>query len=152
MALADITLVLEYIPFLAYTQLIGKPGGWGWAAYLWFHSNFSVVIHNVSVWLTLTVAVWRFIMIKYHTWVPVYCTMERCHLVMLSAYGKWNSSCVKIHLSSVQKWQNWHHACEGWGVWIKNTTKSGYPPDYHFLKVVDSASNVVIPISTFNYI
>ena len=112
MALADITLVLEYIPFLAYTQLIGKPGGWGWAAYLWFHSNFSVVIHNVSVWLTLTVAVWRFIMIKYHTWVPVYCTMERCHLVMLSAYGKWNSFCVKIHLSSVQKWQNWHHACE----------------------------------------
>ena len=113
MALADITLVLEYIPFLAYTQLIGKPGGWGWAAYLWFHSNFSVVIHNVSVWLTLTVAVWRFIMIKYHTWVPVYCTMERCHLVMLSAYGKWNSFCIKIHLSSVQKWQNWHHACEG---------------------------------------
>ena len=88
MALADITLVLEYIPFLAYSQLIGRPAGWGWAAYLWFHSNFSVVIHNVSVWLTLTVAVWRFIMIKYHTWVPVYCTMERCHLVMLSAYGK----------------------------------------------------------------
>ena len=121
MALADITLVLEYIPFLAYTQLIGKPGGWGWAAYLWFHSNFSVVIHNVSVWLTLTVAVWRFIMIKYHTWVPVYCTMERCHLVMLSAYGKWNSFCVKIHLRSVQKWQNWHHACVCvWGGGILN--------------------------------
>ena len=90
MAVADITLTLEYLPFLFHISLLpSQEHSWGWAAYLWFHSNFSVVIHNVSVWLTLTVAVWRFIMIKYHTLVPVYCTMERCHFVLLSAYGKY---------------------------------------------------------------
>ena len=92
MAVADLSLILEYLPFLIHGDLWPSDSqqltSWGWAAYLWFHSNFSVVIHNVSIWLTLTVAVWRFIMIRYHTLVPVYCTMERCHFVLLSAYGK----------------------------------------------------------------
>jgi thyrotropin-releasing hormone receptor len=94
MAVADITLIVEYLPFVVHRDLWpwlpqdeSQEFSWGWAAYFWFHTNFSIVIHNVSIWLTLTVAVWRFIMIKYHTLVPVYCTMERCHYVLLSAYG-----------------------------------------------------------------
>jgi hypothetical protein len=43
--------------------------------------------------LTLTVAVWRFIMIRYHTLASTYCTMTRCHLLILLAYGN-----PKIHL------------------------------------------------------
>ena len=61
---------------------------WSWTAFVWFHSNFSVVIHNVSVWLTLSLAVWRFIMIKFHAKAPVYCTMARCKMVILCAYGE----------------------------------------------------------------
>ena len=38
--------------------------------------------------LTLTVAVWRFIMIRYHTIAPTLCTFYRCHLLILSAYGE----------------------------------------------------------------
>ena len=34
------------------------------AAVVWFHANFSIVIHTVSIWLTLCLAVWRFIMIR----------------------------------------------------------------------------------------
>lgn len=91
MAVADITLILDYLPFVVHIDLwpsndIEEQFSWGWSAYLWFHVNFSIVIHNVSIWLTLTVAVWRFIMIRYHTLVPVYCTMTRCHLLLLSAY------------------------------------------------------------------
>ena len=98
MAVADITLIIEYLPFLFHQELfpsedVSQQYSWGWAAYMWFHANFSIVIHNVSIWLTLTVAVWRFIMIKYHTLVPIYCTMSRCHLVLLSAYGKYFVLC-----------------------------------------------------------
>ena len=101
MAVADIALIIEYLPFLVYTSFLPtKELSWGWAVYMWFHSNFSVVIHNVSVWLTLTVAVWRFIMVKYHTLVPVYCTMERCHWVLFSAYGK--SGNIKKYLRIVE--------------------------------------------------
>ena len=95
MAVADIMLIVEYIPFLMkedfmkYLDAIPEKNfSWGWAVYYLFHSNFSVVIHNIVIWLTLTVAVWRFIMIKYLTYVPVLCTMDRCHWVLFSAYGK----------------------------------------------------------------
>ena len=98
MAVADLLLEAEYFPFILYRSL--SPGWdeeqrytWGWSAYMAFHANFSVIIHNVSIWLTLSVAVWRFIMIKYHTLVPVYCTMFRCHLLLLSAYGKSSVCC-----------------------------------------------------------
>ena len=112
MAVADITLIIEYLPFLFHQELMPSADkfqqySWGWAAYLWFHSNFSIVIHNVSIWLTLTVAVWRFIMIKYHTLVPTYCTMSRCHLVLLSAYGKYMYSFIIPNVSgqdTVQKY------------------------------------------------
>lgn len=62
-------VMLEYIPFTVHMnlwkdRLMEDRYSWSWAAFVWFHSNFSVVIHNVSVWLTLSLAVWRFIMIR----------------------------------------------------------------------------------------
>ena len=30
-----------------------------WAVFMFFHINFTVTIHNVSIFLTLTLAVWR---------------------------------------------------------------------------------------------
>ena len=36
----------------------------GWGYFMLFHSHFSNFIHTVSIWLTLSLAIWRFIMIK----------------------------------------------------------------------------------------
>ena len=96
MALADILLDIEYVPFILYTHfphLIGldnswEKNSWGWAVYMIFHAHFSVIIHNVSIWLTLSVAIWRFIMIRFVHLVPVYCTTRRCHILLFSAYGE----------------------------------------------------------------
>ena len=96
MALADILLDIEYVPFILYMSfphLISidnawEKNSWGWSAYMIFHAHFSVIIHNVSIWLTLSVAIWRFIMIRFHHLVPVYCTIRRCHILLFSAYGK----------------------------------------------------------------
>ena len=87
-------VMLDYIPFCIHLYL--WPEGrtqeelysWSWSAVIWFHVNFSIVIHTVSVWLTLSLAVWRFIMIQFHTLAPIYCTMFRCNLVLVSAYSK----------------------------------------------------------------
>ena len=99
MALADILLDIEYVPFILYTSfphLISldnswEKKSWGWAVYMIFHAHFSVIIHNVSIWLTLSVAIWRFIMIRFHHLVPVYCTIRRCHILLFSAYGKFDT-------------------------------------------------------------
>lgn len=93
-AVADMLVMVEYIPFTIHMNLwtSGREPeeqySWNWAALLWFHVNFSIVIHAVSIFLTLTLAVWRFIMIRFHTLAPIYCTMERCKIVILCAYGK----------------------------------------------------------------
>lgn len=56
MAVADILLILEYIPYVTHRDLwiegrtIEEQFSYGWSAYMWFHANFSVVIHNVSIW------------------------------------------------------------------------------------------------------
>ena len=39
-----------------------------------FHVNFSLMIHTVSIWLTLSLAIWRYIMIKYHSLAQVIIT------------------------------------------------------------------------------
>ena len=30
-----------------------------WAVFLLFHANFTIMIHSVSIWLTLSLAIWR---------------------------------------------------------------------------------------------
>lgn len=114
-AVADMLVMIEYIPLTVHLNLWtsgrseAEQFSWSWAAFVWFHVNFSNVIHNVSVGLTLSLAVWRFIMIRltsllsasrgtfdyslallsrFHTLAPIYCTMTRCKILLLCAYGK----------------------------------------------------------------
>lgn len=45
--------------------IIAKPDfRFWWTVYLLFHSNFSQVLHTISISLTVTLAVWRYIAIK----------------------------------------------------------------------------------------
>jgi hypothetical protein len=30
-----------------------------WGVFMWLHVNFSIIIHTVSIWLTLSLAIWR---------------------------------------------------------------------------------------------
>ena len=36
----------------------------GWGIFMLFHTNFTLMIHTVAIWLTLSLAIWRFIMIN----------------------------------------------------------------------------------------
>ena len=55
-----------------------------------FHINFTVMINNVSVFLTLALAVWRLIMIKFHSFAAEFCTVHRCRNLLFLAYGEFN--------------------------------------------------------------
>lgn len=56
MAVADLLVIVEYIPYVTHHDLwtegreIEEQFSYAWSAYMWFHANFSVVIHNVSIW------------------------------------------------------------------------------------------------------
>ncbi len=68
-AIADMLVMIEYIPFTVHMYLwtdrsAEERFNYDWTAFVLFHANFSIVIHAVSIWLTLCLAVWRFIMIR----------------------------------------------------------------------------------------
>lgn len=71
LAVADMFVMMEYIPFSCYMYLI-FPGqqefAYSWAVYLMFHMHFTQILHTISILLTVTLAVWRYIAIK---WVSI---------------------------------------------------------------------------------
>ena len=114
-AFADCLVMIEYIPFTIHmyllqdwdrdqeekvkhfvNQLIQKyrmishliQFSLAWSYFLLFHSNFSIMIHTVSIWLTLSLAIWRFVMIKLHSLAIEVCTIPKCRKLLIFAYCK----------------------------------------------------------------
>lgn len=89
LAVADMFVMVEYIPF-AYLYSIFLPKQrefpYSLAVYMLFHSNFAQVLHTISMCLTLTLAIWRYIVIKYPERSQILCTHYRCTLSICASY------------------------------------------------------------------
>jgi len=92
-AVADCLVMVEYIPFTIHMYLLKnwdraqeEEFSLAWGYFLLFHTNFSIMIHTVSIWLTLSLAIWRFIMIKFSTLAVTLCTLSRCRAVLVLGY------------------------------------------------------------------
>ncbi|KAG5677483.1 hypothetical protein PVAND_007241 [Polypedilum vanderplanki] len=68
LAVCDMFVMIEYIPY-TYHQYIKMKGEtdntYSWVFYLEFHSRYSQILHTVSILLTVTLAIWRYIAIKH---------------------------------------------------------------------------------------
>ncbi|KAJ6644548.1 G-protein coupled receptor dmsr-1 [Pseudolycoriella hygida] len=67
LAVADMFVMIEYIPF-SYFHYISPEGhryAYTWATFLLFHMNFTQILHTISISLTVTLAVWRYVAIKH---------------------------------------------------------------------------------------
>ncbi|XP_043505672.1 G-protein coupled receptor dmsr-1 isoform X2 [Polistes fuscatus] len=95
LAFADMLVMLEYIPFAVYIYFVlpkRQIFPYGWAVFVLFHMHFTQVIHTISIALTLTLAVWRYIALRNspgakfnpmflqynHAW----CTPTRCKIAL----------------------------------------------------------------------
>ena len=47
------------------------------------------MIHLSAVWLTLSLAIWRFIMIKFPAMALTLCTTTRCNIVLILAFSQY---------------------------------------------------------------
>ncbi|XP_030375135.1 probable G-protein coupled receptor 139 [Scaptodrosophila lebanonensis] len=69
LAVADMFVMLEYIPFTCYQYIYMKPGekdfSYGWAVYVLVHMHFTQILHTISIGLTVTLAVWRYVAIRH---------------------------------------------------------------------------------------
>ncbi|KAF8782900.1 Sex peptide receptor like protein [Argiope bruennichi] len=70
LAVADMMVMISYVPFSLHnyvrTGLEEKEKfTFGWALFTLFHAHFTVVNHTIATWLTVTVAIWRFMAVCY---------------------------------------------------------------------------------------
>ncbi|KAI8127233.1 hypothetical protein FF38_03175 [Lucilia cuprina] len=69
LAVADMFVMIEYIPFASYQYIYMKPGekdfSYSWALYILFHMHFTQVLHTISIGLTVTLAIWRYVAIRH---------------------------------------------------------------------------------------
>lgn len=65
LAVADLLVMIEYVPFAYHMYM--RPAdypradrfSYNWSMFVLFHSDFSQAFHTISIWLTVTLAVWR---------------------------------------------------------------------------------------------
>ncbi|KAL1140966.1 hypothetical protein AAG570_000892 [Ranatra chinensis] len=103
MAVADLLVMLEYIPFSLRLYLLvmtkREKFSYGWAVFVLFHSNFTQVCHTVSIWLTVTLAVWRYIAVAYPQRNREWCGMRRTVLAIAGGYLVCPVLCIPLYLA-----------------------------------------------------
>ncbi|XP_078033982.1 G-protein coupled receptor dmsr-1 [Augochlora pura] len=88
LATADMLVMLEYIPFAIYKYIVlpKRPTfPYGWAVFVLFHMHFTQLLHTISIAITLTLAIWRYIAIRFpqnNSW----CTPTRCKVALWSSF------------------------------------------------------------------
>jgi hypothetical protein len=89
LAIADMVLMIEYIPYACYYYMVVPtkmdfpyPGG----VYMLFHAHITQILHTISVCLTLTLAIWRYLAIGYPEKNTILCSESRCTLAIGISY------------------------------------------------------------------
>ncbi|XP_076234851.1 G-protein coupled receptor dmsr-1 [Calliopsis andreniformis] len=84
LAMADMLVMLDYIPFAICTYIVFSKRQifpYGWAVVVLFHMHFTQLLHTMSIAITLTLAIWRYIAIRSQhseTW----CTANRWRIAL----------------------------------------------------------------------
>ncbi|XP_014489486.1 PREDICTED: sex peptide receptor [Dinoponera quadriceps] len=89
LATADMLVMLEYVPFAIYKYLVlpqRRIFPYGWAVFVLFHMHFTQLLHTISIALTLTLAVWRYIAIRFPQYNHTWCTGRRCTIALSCSF------------------------------------------------------------------
>ncbi|KAG8298528.1 myosuppressin receptor activity protein [Homalodisca vitripennis] len=103
LAVADLLVMLEYIPFACHMYLPQRPKrerfSYGWALFVLLHAQVSQVCHTISIWLTVTLAVWRYIAVAYPQRNREWCGMQRTIAVIICGYIFCPLLCIPLYLA-----------------------------------------------------
>lgn len=103
LAVADLLVMIDYIPFALHVYTtIGSElnrNSYGWAVFIYFHSIFSQTFHTISIWLTITLAVWRYIAIKFPQKNRTLCNKRNTNIAITLAYAVCPILCLPIYFA-----------------------------------------------------
>ena len=92
LAVSDGLTMVAYLPFalrfycLYGTEPTPERNTLSAIRFMLFYACFSVVVHTVSIWLTVTLAVFRYIFIKYPRYGTVLCSLWRAKLAVILVF------------------------------------------------------------------
>ncbi|XP_017864433.1 PREDICTED: sex peptide receptor [Drosophila arizonae] len=135
LAVADLAVMLEYIPYTVHDYILKdslpreEKLSYGWACFIMFHSIFAQVLHTISIWLTVTLAVWRYIAVGYPQKNRLWCGMRTTIITITTAYVV----CVLVvspSLYLITAIAEWMEQLDADGNVIKSVPVSQYLIDY----------------------
>ncbi|XP_054278893.1 G-protein coupled receptor dmsr-1-like [Macrosteles quadrilineatus] len=101
-AVADMLVMLEYIPFSTYMYVLLPPGvkhfSHSEAVYILVHMHFSQLMHTISISLTLTLALWRYLAIQFPHKTHTMCSDQRCTTAITMAFALPVLICIPSYL------------------------------------------------------
>ncbi|XP_068629939.1 G-protein coupled receptor dmsr-1-like [Battus philenor] len=138
LAVADLLVMLDYIPLALhiYTKIGSElhKNSYGWAVFVYFHSIFSQTFHTISIWLTITLAVWRFIAIKFPQKNRILCNKRNTNIAIALAYVICPIMCLPIYFAmNIQEIPDTHSKENNRTYDIKESsmnTSHSYDPKY----------------------
>ena len=93
LAVADLLTMMSYLPVSVHFYVLLDPDlkfpqtrSYNWIHFLLFHSSFSLVCHSIAIWLTICLAIFRYIYVCYPTHGGTLCTLKRAKIMILAVY------------------------------------------------------------------
>lgn len=105
LAVADLLVMLEYIPYAFHmywphsSRSRREQFSYPWACFVYFHSLFGQICHTVSIFLTVTLAVWRYIAIAHPQTNRRWCNMRVTAITIILSYAICPLICLPIAFS-----------------------------------------------------
>lgn len=90
LAIADLFTMLDYFPFAMHFYILKDVDlrplhtrGYGWICFLLFHGSFSIICHTIAIWLTIALAIFRFLYIWFPARGSTLCTLDHAKKVIV---------------------------------------------------------------------
>ncbi|XP_011505952.1 PREDICTED: FMRFamide receptor-like [Ceratosolen solmsi marchali] len=104
LAVADMLVMIEYMPYAVHSYLYHRPKRetytYAWTVFVLFHSNFAQVFHTISIWLTVTLAVWRYIAVAHPQKNREWCSYKRTIVAIVAAYVVCPLICFPLYVTT----------------------------------------------------
>lgn len=107
LAVADLCTMMEYVPFALKFYIFKDPDlefpnnrAYGWMCYLLFHADFSITMHSVSIWLTIMLAIFRFLYIFFPHKGSIYCSIKHAKIIIFTVFITAVLVCIPNYISN----------------------------------------------------
>lgn len=107
LAVADFLVMIDYIPYSWFDYILPNMNytrktlfSYSTAWFIMFHSIFAQICHTISIWLTVTLAVWRYIAVAYPHRNRIWCNMRTTLITIASAYIVCPFAAIPLYLAT----------------------------------------------------